>query len=295
MIFVPDNLPLIERLRAEGLPLQGWSSARDSHPLRILFLNLMPDKEACEAEIYRALAVSGEDIFITLVKMSNLSYKDSPQAYMDTYYQDIAEVMEEGDEYDGLIINGAPLQRFEFEEVRYWPQLKVFFRWSDSHVHSAFYICWGAFARLYYNWGIHFRRNSFQWSGVYPHTILNATSPYVDGTQPHVLIPVSRPWYIDDADVALHPEVQNVAHSPVTGSGLLTSHGGRQVFSVSHFEYEPQRLDAEYHRDSERGLDPMVPYNYYRDDDPSQPPIYSWEHDRDVLYTTWVRLLVQLR
>ncbi|MBQ4215948.1 MAG: homoserine O-succinyltransferase, partial [Bacteroidales bacterium] len=93
MIFVPKNLPLIAALNAEGVRLCDNTNV-PQNAVKLLILNLMPDKEDAEAELYRALDVVDVPISVTLVKMSNLFYKHTPQSYVDTFYIDVAEIME---------------------------------------------------------------------------------------------------------------------------------------------------------------------------------------------------------
>ena len=275
-------------MRAEGL------SACDEvpegvKPLKILILNLMPEKIGAGMDLFRALETnSTRPVQVFLVKMSNLFYKSTPQQYMDTYYQDVADIMEQGGEYDGLIVNGAPFGRFEYEEIIYWRQLCVFFRWVDKHVYSSLYICWGAFARIFYNWGVRFVRIGFQWSGIYPHRLLDKTTPYANNDKDAILMPVSRPCYISHYELSTFPDLKIIAESPITGPALFVSEPRRQVFAISHPEYSADRLDFEYHRDLENGSHPMIPYNYYENDDPLRPYSYSWKESRDYIFKGWL-------
>ena len=52
--------------------------------------------------------------------------------------------------YDGMIITGAPLENFEYEQVDYWQELTEVMDWARTNVFSTLYVCWGAFAGLYY-------------------------------------------------------------------------------------------------------------------------------------------------
>lgn len=290
MIIVPKGLPLIAKLNAEGLVLTDKTS-EGIVPIRILFLNLMPDKEDSEADMYRSLSVVDVPMEIIHVKMSNLRYKNTPQEYMDTYYEDVAEIMERGERYDALVINGAPFERFEYEEIIYWKQLCVFFRWADEHVKSSFYICWSAFARIYYNWGIHFKRNIFQWSGAYPHTVFDTASPLVDGAD-EIVLPVSRPWFLAHDELATVADAKIIAESPITGPGLIVAYGGKQIYAVSHPEYGPDRIRAEYFRDRGNGKNPMFPFNYFEDDDENKSVKYSWKQYRDCIFRNWIKTYV---
>ncbi|MCQ2960308.1 MAG: homoserine O-succinyltransferase [Bacteroidales bacterium] len=292
MIIVPKKLPLISKLNSEGCNLTDDRNVSLS-PLKILIVNLMPEKEEAEADLYRALDVLDVPVEITLAKMSNLVYKHTPQEYMNTYYQDISEIMESGQDFDALIMNGAPFERFEYEEILYWKQLCVFFRWTDKHVKSSFLICWSAFARIYYDCGIHFKRNSFQWSGVYPHAVLDKTTELIDNSLSEILLPVSRPWYLSHDELAQVPDIQIVAESSVTGPGLMVAYGGRHIYAIGHPEYAPERIRFEYLRDCENGKNPMFPFNYFCDNDLNKQVNYSWKVCRDMIFSNWIHKYVK--
>mgnify|MGYP002570787376 FL=1 len=71
---------------------------------------------------------------------------------MIAFYQEFDQIKDEN--YDGMIITGAPVEMMPYEEVEYWDELCEIMEWSKSHVHSTFHICWGAQAGLYYHYGI---------------------------------------------------------------------------------------------------------------------------------------------
>ena len=293
MIIVPKNLPLVDRMKAEGIRVCDEIPEGCERPLRILILNLMPDKPSAEMELYHALdATTDRNVVITLAKMSNMYYRSTSQEYMDTFYEDVADIMERDEPFDGLLVNGAPFGHLEYEQVIYWHQLCVFFRWVDCRIPAHLYICWGAFARIFYNWGVRFVRIGFQWSGVYPHRILCKDYPIVDAGKEEMLIPVSRPCYLSHTELSGFKDLTIVAESPVTGPAVFVSEKRHQVFNISHSEYEASRLDFEYRRDTKAGLNPMIPYNYYEDDDPSKSFQATWHEDRDVLFRGWLENFV---
>ena len=77
-------------------------------------------------------------------------YKRQPEDHLLAFYKTFDEVKEQN--WDGLIITGAPIEQMEFEEVEYWDELVEIMEWSKTHVHSTFHICWGAQAGLYYHY-----------------------------------------------------------------------------------------------------------------------------------------------
>jgi homoserine O-succinyltransferase len=83
--------------------------------------------------------------------------------------------------FDGLIITGAPVEKMEYEEVDYWPELCEVFEWSKSNVTSTFHICWGAQAGLYYHYGLPKRLLKKKLFGVYSHKVRHRKEPIVRG------------------------------------------------------------------------------------------------------------------
>lgn len=287
-LIVRGDTPVKARLAQEGI--QVYDEAPSGiKPIKILVLNLMPEKEDTEVDYYRALQT--EDIWLEfkLIKMSNLIYKHTPQEYMNKYYEDISMLMERDEYYAGMIISGAPLQRFEFHEILYWDQLRVFFRWADKHVRSVLYVCWSVFARVFYNWGIHYKTNDFQWSGLYPCRLESKGTHLVDDTKTEILMPVSRPLRLLAEELRLAPNMKIIANNDTVGAGLFMAYEGRQIFMLNHPEYSPGRLDFEYKRDMEKGKNPIIPINYYENDDPNARILYTWQQVRDNVYLGWLR------
>ena len=83
-IILPKDLPCIERLQKEGLQVSD-SVPPGIVPIRIILLNLMPQKEDAEMEFYRMLSYSSLHTQIILAKMSHVNYKTTPQAYIDRF------------------------------------------------------------------------------------------------------------------------------------------------------------------------------------------------------------------
>ncbi len=288
-LILRGDSPVKERMAKEGIILYD-SAPYGVEPLKILILNLMPEKQDTEVDYFRALQTDDTWIEFKLIKMSNLIYKNTPQEYMNKYYEDISILMEHDAYYEGMIISGAPLQRFDFHEILYWDQLRVFFRWADKHVRSVLYVCWSVFARAFYNWGIHFKPNAenYQWSGVYYCPIETKGTQLVDEAKDEIPMPVSRPLYLSADELRQAPTMKIIANHEVVGASLFMAHEGRQIFMLNHPEYSPGRLDFEYKRDLSKGKNPVVPINYYEHDDPNGKIIYSWKDIRDGVYLGWL-------
>jgi len=68
--------------------------------------------------------------------------------------------------------------------------------------------------------------------------------------------------------------------------------GGREFFITGHSEYAPETLHDEYLRDMKKGLPITMPVNYYRDDNPANPPLVTWRAHANLLFTNWLNYYV---
>ena len=290
-LLLPESLPCIPVLKSEGFDVSDTASSSlpaEVHPLRLLLLNLMPQKEEAEMEYYRMLSHHDLWVEITLVKMSGLTYKTTPQAYVDTYYKDIADIMAGGECYDGLIITGAPVEQMPFEDVRYWKQLLDIYSWMQVHVNAILHICWGAQAALYGLFGIpkyDLREKMF---GIFEQKIEISSLPIFKGFSNTFFMPHSRHTEIRRSDISSCKELEIVASSPVAGVSVVQTKDWRQLFVTGHLEYMPGRLAFEYRRDLKKHLPIHIPYNYFENDDPNGAIIDSWRNDARRFYKNWL-------
>ena len=88
------------------------------------------------------------------------------------------------------------------------------------------------------------------------------------------------------------PYLKILASSPEAGVYAIATEGGRQVFITGHSEYDPDTLEKEYRRDKDAGLPIHVPYNYYPNDDDTQPPRVLWRSHANLLYQNWLNYFV---
>ena len=290
MIFLPKNHPSVARLRQQGISISDDKPGAGA--LRLVILNLMPQKQEAEEEYYTMMDGAGLDIAVTLAKMSGLRYKTTPQEYMDTYYTDIAEIMEDGSHYDGMIITGAPLEHLDYEEVTYWPQLQEAYRWTFTHVRSTLNICWGAFAALKIFFGIDKHWTEEKLFGVYPHIRLRNDCPLTEGLSMEVMVPISRHITMLRSELEAQEELTVLIDQEHTGPELAIAWGGRHIFANGHMEYAEGRLRFEYERDMAKGVPISVPLNYFVDDDPTKGVNVTWQDTGRRFYHNWLQQYV---
>src|SRR5215470_8861707 len=168
---LPRHLPAIEILKREGIFVMDdlRASMQDIRPLKIVILNLMPIKIATETDFVRLLSDSPLQVNVVFVKMKEHQSKNTPLEHLTAFYKNFEDIY--GENYDGMIITGAPLELMNFEEVTYWKELQKIFDWASKHVTSTLYICWAAQAGLYHFYGIPKYSLSKKMFGVFRHTI----------------------------------------------------------------------------------------------------------------------------
>ena len=153
-IKIPDQLPAREILQSENIFVMGEERAihQDIRPLQIAVLNLMPTKIVTETQLLRLLGNTPLQVEVTLVRTSSYQSKNTPEEHMLTFYKTFDQIKE--DKFDALIITGAPIEHLAFEQVDYWEELKQIMDWGLENVFALLYICWGAQAALYHQFGI---------------------------------------------------------------------------------------------------------------------------------------------
>ncbi len=291
-IKVQRNLPAIKVLESENIFVMpdDRAATQDIRPLKIVILNLMPNKVETETQLLRMLGNSPLQIDIELLQMASHISKNVSQQHLTTFYKTFDEIKNQ--RFDGMIITGAPVELLEFEQVDYWEELKTIMEWSKSNVYSTFHICWGAQAGLYYHYGVKKHPLKDKLSGIYNHKILQPFHPLLRGFDDYFLLPHSRFTEVSREDIELHDELQILAVSEYAGVAIVANKNGRQFFVLGHAEYDRNTLAKEYYRDKYKGLKPQIPYNYFRNNDPASNPPMVWRSNSTLLYTNWLNYFV---
>ena len=295
-IKVPDNLPAIERLTNERIFAMGESRAyhQDIRPLKIAILNLMPLKETTEVQLLRLLGNTPLQIEITLLHPATYKSKNTASQHLSSFYHTFDEISDQN--FDGMIITGAPIELLDFEEVAYWKELTEIMEWTKSHVTSTYHICWGAQAGLYYHYGVPKHELKEKMFGVFPHytNIFKAKDRVnlLRGFDDEFFVPHSRHTEVRRQDIVRVPELEILAESDESGIYIVSAKKGRQIFVMGHSEYDPLTLKEEYDRDVLKGEKICVPKHYFRDDDPKKEPIVRWRSHANLIYSNWLNYYV---
>ncbi len=291
-LVLSGQLSGAEALAADGIVLADRSEGR---PLRILLVNLMPNRAATETQVARLLSNSALDVTLDLYAPAALRPEGELPGRVAARYLTIDEVT--AATYDGLIISGSPLETVAFEETPCWGEIARLYAWSEASVGASLHICWGAMSGLYYFYGIDKKPVSPKLSGVYPLRIVKPEAPIVRGFDDGFLLPQSRHAAEDETAIqrAAEKGLAVVAQGETAGSALLASADGRRVFLTGHPEYDRETLDGEYRRDIANGLVVNPPVNLYEDDDPAKRPVMTWHGAASLLFQNWLLYAVKPR
>ena len=291
-IRIQNDLPAKAILEAENIFVMDEKRAntQDIRPLQILILNLMPLKEDTETQLLRALSNTPLQVDCTFLMIESHKSKNTSQTHLNKFYTYFSDI--KYNQYDGMIITGAPIELYDYEQVGYWNELCEIMEWSKLYVTSTLHICWGAQAGLYYHYGIQKHERKSKLSGVYTHQVLHRKTPLVRSMDDYVNCPHSRYTEVLEEDIAKEEELVILAKSKEAGVLLVTDRIGRQIFVQGHPEYDRMSLSNEYHRDVAKGLSPAVPINYFEDNNPANTPVLTWRNFSNTLYSNWLNFYV---
>lgn len=291
-IKIQSDLPAKAELEEENIFVMDENRAisQNIRPLEIIVLNLMPIKQDTELQLLRGLSNTPLQIDVTFLQMSSHVSKNTSASHIKKFYQTFEEI--KNNNYDGMIITGAPVEKLDFEEVNYWDELITVMEWSKKHVTSTIHICWGAQAGLYYHYGIKKELLPRKLSGVYKHRVMNRKEPLVRGFDDVFMAPHSRYTQASRQQILDNPRLKVLADSDEAGIYIVLGDGGKEIFVMGHPEYDRLTLDQEYKRDIDKGIEPDLPVNYYPDDDCNRKPLLSWRSHANNLYTNWLNYYV---
>lgn len=291
-IKVPNNLPAVKTLTRENIFVMTDTRAmtQDIRPLKILILNLMPTKIETETQLTRLLGNTPLQVELELLQTASHKAKNISQEHMLAFYQTFSQVKSKY--YDGMIITGAPVENMDFSEVEYWDELCEIMEWSKSHVHSTFHICWGAQAGLYYHYGIKKYQLDTKLSGIFSHVVEKKGSMLFRGFDDEFMAPHSRNTEVRREDIESVPSLEILSTSAEAGVYAVKSKNDRQFFIMGHSEYDADTLKNEYLRDTEQGLQPKIPSNYFPNNDDSMSPVVTWRSSANLLYSNWLNYFV---
>lgn len=291
-IRLPDELPAVNFLREENVFVM--TTTRASHqeirPLKVLILNLMPKKIETENQFLRLLSNTPLQVDIQLLRIDQRESKNTPTEHLDTFYCDFEDIQDQN--FDGLIVTGAPLGLVEFNDVLYWQQIERVIAWAKQHVTSTLFVCWAVQAALKILYDLPKWTREEKLSGIYQHDTLQQYALLTRGFDGSFYAPHSRYADFPEDLIRQHTDLEILASSQEAGAYLFASKDKRLAFVTGHPEYDEDTLAQEYWRDFETGISPQIPCNYFKNNDPSNRPIVSWRSHGHLLFSNWLNYYV---
>lgn len=291
-IRIPNDLPAVKTLNDENIFVMTDTRAtsQDIRPLKILVLNLMPKKIETETQLSRLLGNTPLQVELELIRTSTHQSKNTAAEHLLSFYKTFNEVKNQN--FDGMIITGAPVEHLEFEEVEYWDELCEIMEWSKTHVHSTFHICWGAQAGMYYHFGVQKQPLDKKMFGIFEHKVVYNNPILFRGFDDVFNVPHSRHTTVLREDIEKVPELKILAESDEAGVYAVMTENGKQIFITGHSEYDRDTLKNEYLRDVAANKPIEIPKNYFPDDNPDLPPIVKWRAHANLIYSNWLNYFV---
>lgn len=291
-INIPKLLPAREILEKENVFIMDDDRAisQDIRPLNILILNLMPEKEKAETQLLRLLGNTPLQVNVNFLTTGSYESTHTSKQHLQQFYTTFSQSRSQ--KFDGMIITGAPVEQLDFEQVKYWDELKEIMDWANENVFSTLHICWGAQAALYYHYGIKKFELEHKCLGIYSHQIFEQNDLLLRGFDDEFYAPHSRYTDVSIEAIKNHPDLKLLAASHEAGALLISSNDRKNVMVTGHFEYDSDTLAQEYQRDLKKGLEIHVPENYFPNNDPLQLPVNRWRAHGHLLFSNWLNYYV---
>ena len=291
-IRIPNDLPAVKTLNDENIFVMTDTRAtsQDIRPLKILVLNLMPKKIETETQLSRLLGNTPLQVELELIRTSTHQSKNTAAEHLLSFYKTFDDVKNQN--FDGMIITGAPVEHLEFEEVEYWDELCEIMEWSKTHVHSTFHICWGAQAGMYYHFGVQKQPLDKKMFGIFEHKVTYNNPILFRGFDDVFNVPHSRHTTVLREDIEKVPELKILAESDEAGVYAVMTENGKQIFITGHSEYDRDTLKNEYLRDIAANKPIEIPKNYFPNDNPELTPIVKWRAHANLIYSNWLNYFV---
>jgi len=295
-LIVNKKLPAYDKLKKELVSEISTERAKqqDIRPLEIGILNLMPSAvvERTELQMLRLLANTPLQIRLTFIYF-DIHKSKSNQDHFNSFYKTIAEVKKSG--LDGLIVTGANLEEYDFEEVLYWSEIIKFFDWARKNVTSTIFSCWAVHAALYHQYKIRplvYEQKRF---GIFPHRVYHELHPVLlAGVDDEMMVPHSRWRGVERRELTKKKELQILIESAEVGPHLIVGRKGREVYMQGHPEYDRNDIAGEYFRDKAKGIKVDPPKNYFPDNDKDKVPTKNWGANGQVFYANWINWVYQM-
>lgn len=294
-VRVLDELPAIKFLQNENILIfkKSQDFLQSSHILKVLILNLMPKKIETENQFLRLLSGSPLHIDVQLLRIDEHIPKNTPIDHINKFYCTFADIACQN--FDGLIVTGAPLGLINFNNVTFWPQIQKLYMWAIQNIESILFVCWSVQAalKILYNFPRFIRKKKLV--GIYKHKIVKTDNLLTKGFDDFFMVPHSRFSDFPKDLIYQNTDLEVLSESDDAGVYLLISRDKRLVFVTGHPEYDTWSLSQEYYRDLKIGLHPNLPTHYFPHNNPNLTPYMTWRSHAYLLFNNWINYYVNHR
>jgi len=299
--------PFLPSLGSPNAIDQERARRQDIRPLEILIINLMADKQTTERQLAQWLGHTPLQVHLTFAATDSYmdaiskgrQSKNTSTDHITDFYQSWSSLKHR--KFDGLIITGVNALKPRVEQEVFWPEVEGILRWSETHVLSSLFLCWGAKAALKYFYDIDSVPGETKIFGVYDHELVSDTTGIAFGLPDRFPTPVSRWKSPDPRAVAECARLEVVAHAPEVGPNIIveptpgetgTGRFPLRLYILNHPEYDADTLGREYRRDAAGNPGQPVPQHYFPNGDPSRKPLNLWRHIGFV-YANWIMIIYE--
>ena len=293
-IVISKDLPAYKTLTEENIfaITKNRAESQDIRPIEIAILNLMPTKIATETQLLRLLSNSPLQTNITLVSTESYVGKNTPQEHLEKFYKPFSQIKNR--KFDGMIITGAPVENYNFEEVKYWGELEEIMEFAKTNVTSTIFICWGAQAALHYYYGVEKHPLEEKLFGVFKHKKMVEYDKLLKGIDDEFYMPHSRHTTVYVEDIEKIKKLKVLARSDEAGATIVKSTDDKIIFIFGHTEYDRETLKNEYERDLQKGLPIKEPANYFKNgyQDGKGEINMCWSSTANLIYSNWLNYYV---
>jgi homoserine O-succinyltransferase len=287
-ILLPEHYHAQKALETQNITCitQEFASKQDIRPLRIGILNIMPNVKTYEFNLLYPLGKSIIQIIPIWIKLNTHKYKNSSQQHLNNLYVTFEEAIAKK-HLDGLILTGAPVEEYDFAEVKYWPEVSRILKFARKNIASTLGICWGGMA-LAFMLGIDKVNLKSKVFGVYRTKNLDCNHPITGDLDDHFNCPQSRHAGYSDQELEQAEKsglINLLAYNKYSGYTIFESSDRRYLMHLGHPEYNSGRLIEETLRDKEKGrVDVEEPKNFNLD-----KPENCWRSHRNEFFGQWIK------
>ena len=252
--FLPSlGTPLaIESARAEH---------QDIRPLEIAIINLMADKQTTERQL--ALWLGNTSLQVKLTFATTDTYfrdvnagretKNTPAEHIRKFYSAWSEIKDR--KFDGFIVTGVNALKERVSDEDIWPEVQQILRWTETHVLSSLFLCWGAKAALKHFHDVESYKSRQKLFGLFEHRLVSDKTGLLFGFPDVFSVPVSRWKSPRREDILKHDKLEIVADSEEAGPNIMVESGpydrGRILVPAPGLHPQPPGIR---HRDARRRI-----------------------------------------